>query len=240
MIQIQTGRNSNYFGLKRLIIPVLSFLFAFGLLITPAQATGIYDLPVLGSGSSTWLVDQADVISLANEGKINNQLKKLAKQTDNEVRMVIISRLNFDETIDNFTDQLFERWYPTPSEQVNQTLLVIDTLSHNVGLRRGEKVKSLLGDDIVESVISQTVAYPLRDAKYNQAMMDASDRLVAVLSAQPDPGPPQVEELNIESTFTSAEETDDFNSTIWVVVILVLATVIPMVTYFWYVGFPGK
>ncbi|MFN9317428.1 MAG: YgcG family protein, partial [Microcystis sp.] len=42
---------------------------------------------------------------------------------------------------------------------------------------------------------------------------------------------------NIESTFTTAEETDDKNATIWVIVLLVLATVIPMVTYFWYAGF---
>nr|WP_245602775.1 TPM domain-containing protein [Gloeothece verrucosa] len=240
-MQIPTCRNSNYFGLKRFIIPLLSLLLAFGLFIAPACATGVYDLPVLNSGSSTWIVDQADVISLANEGKINGQLKKLAKESANEVRMVIIRRLNFDETIDSFADQLFDRWYPTPEEKAHQTVLVIDTLSNNVAIRRGEAVKSLLGDDIVQSVVSETVAIPLRDgAKYNQAILDAGNRLVAVLSGQPDPGPPQVEEASIESTFTSAEETDDFNSTIWVIIILALATIIPMVTYFWYVGFPGK
>lgn len=240
MTQILKSCSSNYSLLKRLIIPVLSFVLAFGLFIMPANATGVYDLPVLGAGFQTWVVDQADVISLANEGKINGQLKELAKQTGNEVRMVVIRRLNFDETIDSFADQLFDRWYPTPEEKVNQTLLIIDTLSNNVAIRRGEKVKSLLEDNIVESVISETVAIPLRDgAKYNQAMLDAGHRLVAVLSGQPDPGPPQVDELNIESTFTSAEETDDFNATIWVAVILALATIIPMVTYFWYIGFPG-
>ena len=37
--------------------------------------------------------------------------------------------------------------------------------------------------------------------------------------------------------FKKAEETDQGNATVIVVVLLVLATVIPMVTYFWYQGF---
>ena len=99
----------------------------------------------------------------------------------------------------------------------------------------------MLTDDIATSVVKETVAVPLRNgAKYNQAFLAASDRLVAVLSGQPDPGPPNVQEINIESTFTSAEDTNDTNATIWVVVLLVLATAIPMATYFWYMGLPGR
>jgi len=82
---------------------------------------------------------------------------------------------------------------------------------------------------------------PLREGnKYNKSFLEASDRLVAVLSGQPDPGPPVVEEtVQVEGTFTSAEETDTKNSTIWVVVLLVVATVVPMATYFFYQGFSG-
>ena len=64
--------------------------------------------------------------------------------------------------------------------------------------------------------------------------------MVAVLSGLEDPGPPAVKELNIEGTFTTAEDTDDRSAAIWTIVLLILATVIPMVTYFWYVGFPGS
>jgi uncharacterized protein len=82
---------------------------------------------------------------------------------------------------------------------------------------------------------------PLKDgAKYNQALIDASQRLGAVLSGAEDPGPPEARTVSIESTFTSAEETDDNSATLWVIVLLVLATAIPMATYFWYVGLPGK
>jgi uncharacterized protein len=227
--------------LKRLILTLLSFLMALGLIISPAQATGVYDLPTLTAGSPTWIIDQADVISLSNEGKISSELKRLAQESGNETRLVVIRRLNFGETIDSFADELFSQWYPTPEEQANQTLLAIDTLTNATAIRRGAEVKTLINDEIANSILQETLAVPLRNgAKYNQAALDAINRITALLSGQPDPGPPQVEEINIDSTFTKAEDTDDIGSTIWVIVLLIVATVIPMVTYFWYVGFPGS
>ena len=155
--------------------------------------------------------------------------------------MVTIHRLDYGETIDSFTEALFKKWYPTPQAQANQTLLVIDTVTNTTAIQTGETVKSSMSDDIAESVASETVMVPLRGGnKYNQALLDASNRLVAVLSGEPDPGPPVVEDnVQVASTFTSAEETDTKNATIWVVVILVIATVVPMATYFFYQSFSG-
>ncbi len=241
MKQSLTPTRRHFSGQKLVVSSWLALVMAIALFIAPASATGVYDLPQLEANSPTWIVDQADVISRANEGALSSQLNKLAESTGQEVRLVIIRRLDYGETIDSFADQVFEQWYPTPETRANQTLLTIDTLTHDTAIRVGDEAKSLLADDIAESVVLETVAVPLRNgSKYNQALLNASDRLVAVLSGQNDPGPPQVQEANIEGTFTSAEETDDANATIWVVVILVLATAIPMATYFWYVGLPGK
>ena len=207
----------------------------------PAWATGVYDLPRLAAGTDTYLIDQAEAISLANEGKLNGDLKRLAQKTGQEVRFVVIRRLDFDQTIDGFADDVFSQWYPTPEEQANQTLLVLDTLTNSTALRQGSSSQALLDEAIATSLLDETLAVPLRDGgKYNQALLAADQRLSAVLSGQADPGPPQVQEINLEGTFATAEETDDRSATVWVVVLLALATLIPMVTYFWYVGFPGR
>jgi uncharacterized protein len=241
MKQLLTPRNYKQRLLQYIAAFFLSSLLGLGLIAAPANATGVYDLPALSAGSSTWTIDLADVISKANESKLNSELKQLAQKTGNEVRMVAIRRLDFDETIDSFADKLFASWYPTPAEQANQTLLVMDTLSNNTAIRTGVAVKKIMSDEIAQSVASETVAIPLREgSKYNQAFLGAGDRLVAVLSGQSDPGPPSEQQINIEGTFTTAEETDDRSATIWVVVLLVLATAIPMATYFWYVGLPGR
>lgn len=227
--------------LQRLILQLLLIILVSGLVAAPANAIGVYQMPKIGVGEPTWVIDKAEVLSRLNEGKLSSNLENLAKKTGTEVRMVTIRRLDYGETPESFTNALFEKWFPTPQEQANQILLVLDTVTNGTAIRTGEAVKSNLSDEIAKSVASETLDVPLRQGnKYNQALLDASDRLVAVLSGQPDPGPPVVEEkVEVASTFKSAEETDTKNSTVWVVVILVIATVVPMATYFLYQGFSG-
>ena len=226
----------NWKHIQRLLKLLAVMILATQVVVFPASATGVYQMPNLLPGDRTWVIDQGEVLSRFNEGKISSDLDNLALQTGNEVRIVTIRRLDYGETAESFTNKLFEKWFPTPEAQANQSLLLIDTLSSGTALRTGDKVKSLLPDDIAKSVVSETILIPLRkDEKYNQAFLDATDRLVAVLSGKPDPGPPQIAEINTERTFKTAEETDTGNSTIWVVGLLLAATVIPMATYYFYV-----
>jgi uncharacterized protein len=226
------------FSLKKYIAPLIVVLLMLVLgssvFATPVLATGVYQIPNLTANS--WVLDQGEIISRISEGKISNAFEDLAKKTGNEVRFVTIRRLDYGETPESFTQALFEKWFPTPAEQANQILLVLDTVTNGTAILTGESVKSLLTDAIAESVVTETLAIPLRDGnKYNQAFVDASDRLVTVLSGEPDPGPPQVmETVQVESTFTKAEDTDQGNATAWVVGLLIAATIIPMATYFVY------
>ncbi len=223
--------------LQRLILSLALIILATQLVAFPANATGVYQMPQLSAGDRTWVIDQADVLSLVNKGKISSALEKLAQDTGNEVRFVTIRRLDYGETPASFAKALFEKWFPTKEAQANQILLAIDTLSNGTAIVTGDRVKSQMSDAIANSVANETVVAPLRQGeKYNQAFLDARDRLVAVLSGQSDPGAPQLaENIAVERTFKSAEETDSNNATIWVVGLLLAATIIPMVTYYLYV-----
>ena len=207
----------------------------------PAQATGVYQMPPLSE--STWIVDDAGILSRVNEGKIMSQLKALAEDTGNEVRIVTIHRLDYGETPASFANALLEKWFPDPEEQANQTILVLDDVTNGAALTVGDAAATLLTTDITKSVADETIGIPLRQAsKYNQAILDASDRLVAVLSGEADPGPPEeTTSYEIESTFASAEETDEnrSNATVIVVGFLIAATVIPMATYYFYQAMGG-
>lgn len=225
---------------KHIAIAILSLaimIFVSSVFAIPAFATGVYNIPNLTS--DTWIVDEADKISRFNEGKISNAFDELAKQTGKEVRIVTIRRLDYGETPESFTQALFEKWFPSKEAQANQTLLTIDSVTNGTAIITGDKVKSVMPDDIAESVASETVLVPLRNGnKYNQAFLDAQERLVTVLSGEPDPGPPEVtNEVQVEGTFTKAEETDRGNATAWVVGLLIAATVIPMATYYIYLVF---
>jgi uncharacterized protein len=225
-------------GFQGLLLSLAAIALATLVAVAPAAATGVYQMPILHAGDRTWTIDDAEVLSRLTEGNLSKALGALQKDTGNEVRLVTIRRLDYGETIDSFTEKLFEKWFPTPEEEAHQTLLVVDTLTNNSAIRTGDDLKSLLTAEIAESVAQETLQVPLREGdKYNQALTDVSDRLIAVLSGQPDPGPPIVDtSLNIERTFATAEETDTGNATMVVIVLLVLATVIPMATYYFYQG----
>ncbi|MGV0026433.1 photosystem II repair protein Psb32 [Phormidesmis priestleyi] len=217
------------------ILPVFALILTAQCWMAPAQATSLYEVPPLPS--DTRVIDLAEILSRLNEGKFNESLDALAEKTGQEVRFVTIRRLDYDETIDTFTQKLFKQWFPTPKAQANQTLLVIDKLTNNSSIYTGEKVKEVMPDTIANSIAQDTLQVPLREGeRYNQGFLDASDRLVAVLSGEPDPGPPIVKDVvQVEGTFASPEETKESNATVWVIGLLIAATVIPMVTYFWYV-----
>lgn len=209
---------------------------AVSVFTTPAFATGVYEIPNLSP--DIWVVDEGDVISRNSETKISTALADLAAQTGNEVRFVTVHRLDYGETPETFTNALLDKWFPDKEAQANQTILMIDTVSNGIAIVTGDKVKTVMSDDIAKSVAFETFLAPLRDGnKYNQAFIDASERLVAVLSGQPDPGPPQiVEKVQVESTYATAEETEKQrgNATAWVVGLLIAATIIPMATYYLY------
>ncbi|MDY6938972.1 MAG: TPM domain-containing protein [Cyanobacteriota bacterium] len=215
---------------------VVAIALALFVAATPARATGIYDLPFISAGDSTAVVDDGDVLSRVNQGRIRSALEEIRDRTGTEVRFVTIRHLDFGETIDSFTSDLFEAWFPTPEDGANQVLLALDVVTNSSAIRVGDGVEPALTEEIAESIAQETIIIPLRKGdKYNQAFLDASDRLVAVLSGEPDPGPPAVEDtIQVEGTFATAEETEatKSNSTTLVIVLLLGATVIPMVTYF--------
>lgn len=226
-------------SLQGLVTAFVVLVLTLGMLATPAFATSVFEIPTLEAGDPTWIIDKGEVLSRSTEGSITSQLENLAQQTGRELRFVTFRRLDYGETPQMFADKLFEQWFPSETSQANQIVLVLDTVTNGAALRAGEGVKSLLTDDIAQSVAGETLPAPLRQGdRYNEAILAASERLIAVLSGQPDPGPPQiVDTTQVEGTFKKAEETDAGNATVIVVVLLVLATVIPMVTYFWYQGF---
>jgi uncharacterized protein len=223
---------------NRLLLSLVTISISMGIFVLPAQATAVYEVPAVSAGVPTWVIDKADVLSLSTKGTVKGTLEQLAKQTGKEVRFVTIHRLDYGDTIQTFTDKLFKKWFATDAEQANQTLIVLDNVTNTIGIHTGAEVKSTLTDPIATSITDETMQAPLRSGnKYNQAFVDGADRLAAVLSGQADPGPPVVISTpEVGRTYLKAEETEANRTNFLVIVIglLIIATVIPMATWWWY------
>ncbi len=217
-------------------------LFAVQLFSAPALATSLYSMPQTPNGK--WFIDEASQVSRLNEGRIESSLKQLAEETGNEVRFVTIHRLDYGETAQSFADQLAERWFPTAEARSNQTVIVLDDVTNNIGISVGENSAAIMNEDLAQSLVGETMKIPLlKGNQYNQSFLGATDRLVAVLSGEPDPGPPEAydDTVDVDRTYATAEETEATrgSSTTVVIVLLIAATVIPMATYYWYMSIGG-
>ncbi len=223
---------------KLLLLSLVTIAIAIGTFALPAQATAVYEVPAVSAGVPSWVIDKADVLSLSTKGAVKGTLEQLAKQTGKEVRFVTIHRLDYGDTVQTFTDKLFKKWFATDAEQANQTLIVLDNVTNTIGIHTGTEVKSTLTDAIATSITTETMQAPLRSGnKYNQAFVDGADRLAAVLSGQADPGPPVIISTpEVGRTYLKAEETEANRTNFLVIVIglLIIATVIPMATWWWY------
>ena len=222
--------------IQRLMAMAGMLLLASGLVALPANATGVYQMPLTPPANSR-VVDEGEILSRLNEGQISKKFKTLAEETGYQTWLVTIHRLDYGLSIEDFTNQLFEKWFPTPEVQANQTLIAIDNVTNNAGIRTGESVKSLLTDDIAESVVNETIQVPLiQGDKYNSGpfLMPAIawgwsypvSRIQALLIL--------IILLTWNALIKLLKKLTLVNSSVVVIVLLIVATVIPMVTYYWY------
>jgi uncharacterized protein len=222
-------------SLRRLLTGLtlsMALLLALCLAGAPAQALSANDFPA--SPPSSHLIDAGDVFSRASRAEVENQLEALgAERVD--ARLVTLNRLDYGLTLDQLGQQLLDRWAASSADGVdaNQLLLLIDTKTKAAAVLASPQLQRQLPPDLLRSTARSTMAQPLRDGdRYRQATVDALDRLAAVLRGGDDPGEAVIEAAPVlASNIPTHEETESSNAFTWVVVLLVVGSVVPMLTW---------
>jgi uncharacterized protein len=197
-----------------------------------AWATAVNELPAT---PPQWVLDQAEVFSPSTINQVNRTLTRLAQDTGFQVRVVSLRRLDYGETAASFGEKLFQRWFPDGGAR--QVLVTLVARTATADMQAGAAVTPLLPAATALSITQETLLRPVRQNIYNQALLDTVERLHLILSGQPDPGPPPEDVEPTAGNFATVAETHEQRdwATAAVIVLLILATVIPMVTYYWYV-----
>jgi uncharacterized protein len=224
-------------GRSRLIRSLLSLLLAIGLVlaapVAAVRALSAADLPARPPAEH--VLDGADVLSRAGKAEIERQLQAFgAERVD--ARLVTLTRLDYGLDLSTLAGQLVERWSADPpagSSPDPLLLLLIDTQTRSTAIVAQAPLDRQLPEELLESTAATTMAQPLRSGdRYRQAAVDALQRLAAVLQGGEDPGEPVVEEAAaVVSNIPTREETSSSNAFTWVIVLLVVGTVVPMLTW---------
>ncbi|NDG73947.1 MAG: TPM domain-containing protein [Synechococcaceae bacterium WB8_1B_136] len=209
---------------------LVGLLLVLGLALPPAAlATGVNDFPAAPPTSQ--VLDGADLLSRAAAADLDRRLADL-KADHIEARLVTLRRLDYGVSLEALGQQLVDRWGAGDPDR-SQLLLLIESQNNSAAVVASEDLLQQLPQSLLSSTAISTMGLPLREgARYRQASVDALDRLAVVLQGGEDPGPPQLQErLPIETNIPTREETASSNAFVWVVVLLVVGTLVPMITW---------
>lgn len=209
---------------------VTAVLLLLPLALPPAAlATGVQDFPA--SLPASRVIDEADLLSRAASADLEKRLEALTSDHV-DARLVTLRRLDYGLSLDALGQQLIDRWSAVGSDEP-QLLLLIESQNNSAAVVASPDLLDQLPASLLSSTAISTMGLPLREgARYRQAGLDALDRLGVVLQGGDDPGPPQLEErLPIETNVPTREETQASNAFLWVVVLLVVGTLVPMITW---------
>jgi uncharacterized protein len=213
-------------------VPIFALLLGLALLVAPslpALALSLGDLPI--EPPSARVLDDADVLSISSRTDIERQLDQFGDDRV-DARLVTVSRLDYGLTLPELSRQLLERWSSAPGGDA-RLLILIDSQTKSAAIAASPALERQLPPDLLRSTARTTMAQPLREGnRYRQASLDALERLSIVLRGGEDPGEPAVSEATVVATnIPTREETASSNAFTWVVVLLVVGTIVPMLTW---------
>jgi len=220
----------------RLLAPLLLAILAL-LPIDAALAISVTDLP--SAPPSAAVLDSADVLSRASRGDIEKQLEGF-KADRVDARLITVPRLDYALSLEQLGLELLQRWTPpagaSPSGVTVQDpllLVLVDTQTKAAAVVASEPLQRQLPPELLRSTARTTMAIPLREGnRYRQASLDGLTRLATVLRGGEDPGEPEVAaEAVVTTNIPTQEETERSNGFTWVVVLLVVGSVVPMLTW---------
>ena len=177
------------------------------------------------------VVDEAGVLSRAAIGELTAQLN--AFEPDHiDAHLITVKRLDYGLSLPGLAQDLLTGWLGSGAED-NQLLFLLDSQTNSASVAVSPGLEAELNTELLKSTARTTMAQPLRDgARYRQASLDAMARLQTVLQGGEDPGEPDIAELvTLATNVPTKEETSESNAFTWVVVLLVVGTVIPMLTW---------
>ena len=204
-----------------------------------AVAVLLAPLPVLALSASSFpasppterVLDQADVLSRAAIAEIGRQLSGF--QDDRiDARLITVKQLDYGLSLDQLGAQLLERW-SEPVAPASLLLFLIDSQTNASAVVAAPSLSGQLSESLLRSTARTTMAVPIRDgARFRQASLDGIARVLAVVQGADDPGePPAPDEVALVSNVPSREETKASKAFTWVVVLLVVGTIVPMLTW---------
>ena len=154
------------------LVGVLLFLPA-GLL----SAEKVADLPV----PTTYVNDFAHVLTPAGSQSIEDLCLQVHQKANAELVVVSIKTLDNDQSVEDFTVQLEEKWKLGKKGEDRSALLLLVLNPHKLRIETGYGLEGMLNDAKVGAILDQAVPFA-RTGNYDRAMLTGVQGLAGVIA----------------------------------------------------------
>merc|ERR1712087_592050 len=150
---------------------------------------------------TSYVVDDGGILSKSGKGTLVGKLRDLEKKTGYHLNIVTMRKLQFTPDPFEFADKALENWYPTLEQGNKKGVLLIVSSSREGAISGGPEFLKAVGNDVLDSIISETIPVLTQEEKFNEATLTCIKRISAVLQGEADPGAPKVTKVNTDRTY---------------------------------------
>lgn len=233
---IPNRRNGDKITLFMKITPIFevasSYMFSKVLMSSVLMLTPVLANALTEIRPDALITDDSGVLTKSSLSFLEKNNQKAFEVSGVKIYIVSLRTLPFGEDVSEFTKNLFSKW----QLKENEVLVVLVNKIARGSVCTGSDVKGLT-ESIKKSIGEETFAFKAKDEQYSSAAIDVSNRVVSILTNKGDPGAPSLNRANDISNFKSAKVTEERRSkyVAIIIILLVIAFVVPMVQFFYYV-----
>ena len=127
--------------------------------------------------------DEAHILSAQKLESLENQLKAVEDSTSNQIAVLIISSLG-DESLEEYSLRVAEKWKLGTKEKDNGVLLLIAIDDHKMRIETGQGLEGALPDAICSRIIRNDIVPHFRHDEFDAGVQAGIDAIIKTISGE--------------------------------------------------------
>ena len=165
----------------------------------PAPSPETSTLPTFPKATS-WVNDYAGMLSAAEKQELDALLREFETTTSNQVLVAIMSGLPPDFDLEEYVNELFERWQPGQKGTDNGVLLAVFINDRKLRIEVGYGLEADLTDAASKLIIENDIAPRFKEQQYFLGLKNGLTSILGTLQGTYAPRPPR-RPLTVERLF---------------------------------------
>jgi uncharacterized protein len=175
---------------------------------------------------TSWVNDYAGVLSSDQQQELDSMLKDFETATTNQIFVCIMETLPADTSLEEYVNELFERWQPGQKGKDNGALLAIFINDRKLRIEVGYGLEDKLTDADSKLIIANDIAPGFKQGNYYQGIKNGIDKMILTIKGdyKPQARKAQPSKPRSRSTRTGLDDIPMFAiiAFIWMIFMLIM------------------